>query len=242
MKIDKTSKTVFTDLYTKDTDTHNYLHYTSAHPAQCKTGGPFGEFLRIRRNCHKLTDFESHANARMTDCIRRGYPKTDIERAKDKARQTTRETALLDKKHTKSKNLRIPLILTFNPAYPNMNKIIEKHWHLIGKCINKVVFLEKPLITYRRNTNLSDKLVRCGHFDRTVPSARKTDKKCKKPWMCQFCLKPPYSRVYKSTVTGREYKGPATYTCKTKNVIYLITCKKCKNNILEKHTENLISE
>ncbi len=41
-------------------------------------------------------------------------------------------------------------------------------------------------------------------------------------------LKPPYSRVYKSTITGREYKGPATYTCKTENVIYLITCTKCK--------------
>ncbi len=88
---------------------------------------------------------------RMTDYIRQGYPKSDIERAKDKARQTTGETALLDKKHTKSKNLRIPLILTFNPANPNMNKIIEKHWHLIGKSINKDVILEKPLITYRRN-------------------------------------------------------------------------------------------
>ncbi len=151
VKIDETSKTVFTDLYTKDTDTHNYLHYTSAHPAHCKTGGPFGEFFRIRRNCHKLTDFDRHANARMTDYIRWGYPKTDIEGAKDKARQTKRETALLDKKNTKSKNQRIPLILAFNPANQNMNKIIEKHWHLIGKCINKDVFLEKPLITYRRN-------------------------------------------------------------------------------------------
>ncbi len=89
VKIDKTSKTVFTDLYTKDTDNHNYLHYTSSHLAHCKTGGPFGEFLRIRRNCPKLTDFERHANARKTDYIRQRYPKMDIERAKDKAKQTT---------------------------------------------------------------------------------------------------------------------------------------------------------
>ncbi len=33
VKIDKTFKTLFTGLYTKDTDTHNYLHYTSAHPS-----------------------------------------------------------------------------------------------------------------------------------------------------------------------------------------------------------------
>ncbi len=29
--IDQTLKIVYTDLYTKDTDTHNYLYYSSAH-------------------------------------------------------------------------------------------------------------------------------------------------------------------------------------------------------------------
>ncbi len=89
VKIDKTSKTVYTDLYTKDTNTKMYLHYTTAHPAHCKKSRPFGEFLRIRRNCHKLTDFEIHANARMYDYIKSGYPKEDINRAK--ARQTMHE-------------------------------------------------------------------------------------------------------------------------------------------------------
>ena len=28
--------TIYTDLYTKDTDTHNYLHFTSSHPIHCK--------------------------------------------------------------------------------------------------------------------------------------------------------------------------------------------------------------
>ncbi len=50
---------------------------------------------------------------------------------------------------------------------------------------------------------------------------------CKTPWNCKFCPKPSQPRTYKSTTTGREYLGPANYTCKTENVIYLITCKKC---------------
>ncbi len=111
-----------------------------------------------------------------------------------------------------------------------MNKIIDKHWHFIGKCINKDAFPEKPLITYKRNKNLSGKLVkvRCGQIDRTEQTARILDNRCNNPWLCQFCQKPSHSHIYKSTVTGREYKGPATYTCKSENVIYLITCKKCK--------------
>ena len=72
VRVDKESKTVYTELYTKDTDTHNYLQYTSAHPAHCKKGGPYGEFLRIRRNCHKPEDFEKHAKSRCEDYKRRG--------------------------------------------------------------------------------------------------------------------------------------------------------------------------
>ncbi len=75
VKIDLESKSVYTDLYTKDTDTHNYLHYTSSHPAHCKKGGPFGEFLRIRRNWHTLSDFDIHAKARLSDYLKWGYPK-----------------------------------------------------------------------------------------------------------------------------------------------------------------------
>ncbi len=99
VKIDIIHKTVYTDLYTKDTDTHNYLHYTSAHPAHFKKGGPFGEFLRIRRNCHKLTDFEEHAYARMSDYLRRGYQKEDLEKALDKARK------LIEILHSVQKNI-----------------------------------------------------------------------------------------------------------------------------------------
>ena len=36
-----------TDLYTKPTDSNNYLLYLAAHPTHCKRGIPFGQFLRL---------------------------------------------------------------------------------------------------------------------------------------------------------------------------------------------------
>ncbi len=130
---------------------------------------------------------------------------------------------------TENTQKRIPLILTFNAANPNLNKIINKHWHLAENCTNKDAFPEKPIIAYRRSKNLSDKLVwaRCGPHPENRQQSIIHDRLCKKPWLCKFCPKPSQSRTYKNTTTGREYKGPAKYTCKTENIIYLITCKTC---------------
>ena len=56
VKIDS-SRHLCTTLYEKPTDTHLYLHYTSAHHRPCHTKGPYGQFLRIRRICTKNDDF-----------------------------------------------------------------------------------------------------------------------------------------------------------------------------------------
>ena len=48
-----------TDLHTKPTDTHNYLHYLSAHPRHCKDNIPFSQFLRVRRLCSQDEDFRA---------------------------------------------------------------------------------------------------------------------------------------------------------------------------------------
>jgi hypothetical protein len=47
---------LYTTLYSKPTDAHMYLHYTSSHPKHCKTGLPYSQFLRIRRICTKMGD------------------------------------------------------------------------------------------------------------------------------------------------------------------------------------------
>ena len=57
VKIDEETKKPYTTLYTKPTDTHSYLHYTSAHQRSCTQKGPYGQFLRLRRICQKNDDF-----------------------------------------------------------------------------------------------------------------------------------------------------------------------------------------
>ena len=48
---------IWTDLYCKPTDSHDYLHYKSAHPHDCKKSLPYSQFLQVRRICTKTVDF-----------------------------------------------------------------------------------------------------------------------------------------------------------------------------------------
>ncbi len=232
VKVDKQTNTIYTELYTKDTDTHNYLSFDSCHPKHCKTGGPYGEFLRIRRNCTKLEDYDKHSLLRMQDYQRRGYPENILTEARNKARNLDRKTLFQKKDKTNKNSGRIPCILTWNPANPDMKSILDKHWHLLELCDNKEAFAQKPLISYRRPKNLADYLIRA-----KVPTDKPPDSKpatnpnmkpCKTPWNCPYCPKKRDGRQYfTSSQTGRRYKSPV-YTCNTKNVIYLITCTQCK--------------
>ena len=44
--LDPNTKRLHTTLYTKPTDTRDFLHFTSAHPPHSKTGGPYGQFCK----------------------------------------------------------------------------------------------------------------------------------------------------------------------------------------------------
>ncbi|PIK60735.1 hypothetical protein BSL78_02299 [Apostichopus japonicus] len=52
-----------TDLYTKPTDTHQYLHFSSCHHRHCKSGIAYSQALRLRRICSNNTSFMRHTDA-----------------------------------------------------------------------------------------------------------------------------------------------------------------------------------
>ena len=57
VRIDSETKKLYTSLYTKPTDTHIYLHYTSAHQRSCIQMVPSGQLLRLRSIYNKNDNF-----------------------------------------------------------------------------------------------------------------------------------------------------------------------------------------
>ena len=64
-----------TTLFTKPTDTHNYLHYKSAHPRHLKNSLPYSQALRLRRICTKDDELSSNCKQMEENFLRRGYHK-----------------------------------------------------------------------------------------------------------------------------------------------------------------------
>ena len=79
-------------VFYKETDTHNYLHYTSLHPNHCKRAVTYSQFLRLRRICSNDDDFATKA-AEMKDnfpCTWFSGEPTQQQSSQDRYRYTCR--------------------------------------------------------------------------------------------------------------------------------------------------------
>ena len=150
------------DLYSKPTDSHNFLLYSSAHPRSCRDSIPYSQFLRIRRICSKITDYDKHACEYASYFLDRSYPIDLIEEAVIKARRLDREE-LLNPHQRDNKNPADNIILTttYQPQDNTLKEIVRNNWDLLGKSPNTQKLHRKHLmIGYRRPKNLRDMLVR----------------------------------------------------------------------------------
>ena len=105
--------------------------------------------MTLQQRCKELMDY----------LVNRGYEpsflKTQIRRASD----ISRDAALKPK--PKQQTDTVPFVITYNPALPNISRIIHKHSNVLyssGRCKN--VCTNLPLVAYRRCKNISDILVR----------------------------------------------------------------------------------
>ena len=224
-----------TRIYRKPTDRQNFLHYKSEHPPALKKSIPYSQALRIRKICNKDIDFED-------DCIKlagtfqsRGYNKTFIEEQIRKAAETPRSDLLKEK--IKEPATRIPFITTYNRTLPSLNGIISKHWNIlqIDRDI-KDIFVNKPIIAYRRNINLKD-LIGSNIIQnntkvnrKSIVSKRNIIGKChpcfsKEGNLC--CKQIKTTTSFKSDKTNRCFDIFHIVDCKSTMVIYLMECELC---------------
>lgn len=143
-----------TDLYKKPTDTHQYLNWTSCHPRHTKTSIPYSLALRLRRICSDNEFFEKRARELHNILLKRGYKNKLIKECIMKARRTSRQEELTSKPISSTD--RVPLVITYNPALPNIHKILKEHHQILLTSSNtQAIFKETPLVAYRKGRNLT---------------------------------------------------------------------------------------
>ncbi|XP_066275237.1 uncharacterized protein [Branchiostoma lanceolatum] len=219
-----------TDLYTKPTDKHQYLLRNSSHPTHCKRGIPFGQFLRVRRICSDEPKYRERAQQLKEHFQNRGYEDALLDQAAQRAQDRPREELLGAKKKKVASQDRPVLVTTYNPHLPPINNILRKYWNILQLSPRtRELFQDPPLIAYRRNKNLRDTLVRAqiprenkNFITKNIPpGSYPCGRKC---LTCTYVRK---SKDFQSHRTSRRYTIRAHITCRTRNIIYMIQCKKC---------------
>ena len=218
-----------TDLYTKPTDSNNYLLYSSAHPAHCKRGIPFGQFLRLRRICSDDSNFIQHCVEKGEHFLRRGYPIELLIDSFAKAKMIPRSSLLHKTTHTPDKESPNILVTTFNTGYCGLKSIVTKNWDILGRsCSTREIHQKKLITAFRKPKSLRDVLVKARLPTRKSPPTHSLPSNPCKTKNCRYCPKLNTSGRISCTATKRSYMAKFNVTCKSSNLIYCITCTKCK--------------
>jgi len=246
VKIDEHRK-LYTDLFCKPTDSHNYLLYESAHPGHLKSSLPYSQLLRIRRICTHLSDFDKNAVMIGKHFLRRNYPEDIVTQAIVKTRRMNREELLHPVSTPKSQKSEYELFLIseYNPDCSPLKSIVQQNWPALGRTANtESLYNKRVIFGNRRPKNLKDTLVhaKIPHPtpEASVISERKKKRKCIARG-CRYCPKLDLSGQIKSKSTGRNYSTKTQITCNSNNLIYCISCKVCQKQYVGQ-TKNSIKE
>jgi len=221
------------NLYTKPTDSHNYLLFTSCHPKHTKEAIPYSQMIRVRRICTFTLDFIENGTMLKKHFLRRGYPRDLVEEAFEKALDTDRETLLKPKSKTKQDGKESPvdkekifLTTTYSPGLKTPMDIIQSNWPLLGTSnLTTEVYEARLIHGHRRCANVKSEIVRA-KIPPLTNKGHKGGPKCKTK-NCNYCPKLNKSGHITSSFNGRRYVSKHNVSCKSNNLIYCITCKKC---------------
>ena len=222
---------LYTNLYVKPTDRNNYLPFDSAHPYHCKKGLPYGQFLRMRRICSRVEDYHCHCVNKAALLRQKGYPQSLMDDAYTKARDKNRDELLHPTDGTLDRAVKKTyMTTTYNPAYDGLRSQVKKTWDLLD-CLSSTRHIHGAglQVGYRRPKNLRDLLVRSKLttiLEESEPT-RPVNITCTNR-KCQYCPLLNTEGQIVATVTGRKYRTKHNVTCNSNNLIYCITCRRCK--------------
>ena len=220
------------DVFSKPTDTHQYLDYRSCHPKHVKQAIPYGQALRLRRICSSESKFDQRIEEFKGYLHERGFQKTQILSQCEKVRNKDRRLLLFQDKERFVDNNAVPLVLNFHPALSGISQKVKSLWPVLHASddMNEVFKDIKPLISFRRPRNLADNLVRSKIKEASNTREDKGMKKCGKS-RCQICSYVEEAEEFE--YGNKKYWINYPFDCDSEGVIYVIRCGEYYNYIWE---------
>ena len=231
-------------IHSKETDSHDYLLYSSDHPKHVKDSIPYSQFLRIRRICTEWLDFMYQAIIILGHFVRRGYPSDlllgSLGKACERNRQELLHPTVIGSSTTpqnKTKTKEVFCVFTHNRTNLPIQELVAKHWPMLGRSAATRPLLDYK-ITYsrRRPPNLKDWLCRA---KLPVLDRQSSRPSCKSPGRCTYCPDINTTGTFTHPVNKKTHVVMKNVCCQSTNLIYLLQCTVC-NSLYVGQTKNAI--
>ena len=233
----KQGSRVVTDIYSKPTDTKQYLHFKSCHARHTKNNIPFS---LARRICTivKDTKLRDRRLQEMTTNLRkRGYPAKLIQYGINKAKAIDIKTLRTPKAKDNNDHNIVTFINTNNPNNIDFySQVVHRNKHFLHKDpkLRDMLQQNKIINAKRQPPNLKRMLTRAKF---TKGNQNFKISKCRKS-KCLLCDHIIEGDSFRFKGMQKEFFPNANMNCETENLIYILACTGCEE-IYIGETKNL---
>ena len=250
-----------TDRHIKPTNPQLFLHYTSNHPKSVFKAIVYGQGLTVRMICSKDEFVEKHLRCLKQKFLERGYPVEMIDTELARGVALPREDLLRLKPQypvqaspvppvVKKKKFFPTFIVTFNPHNPPLRKWV-KEFHFILLAHPKLAKIyppeSPPSVTYRQPRNLKQILIRSSLRELPYSNTEDLDdlpqpgcykhNHNRRGRKCELCPRLLEGEKFTSNFTGITYKIRRHFTCKSRYIVYLVSCQACNKQYCGSSTQ-----
>ncbi len=241
--------------FQKPRNLYQYLHFTSNHPKSTFQSIIIGECIRYARSNTSEYNYQHFVTLLKTRLQKRDYPVKFVEKYVMKVNYNDRNKFLqTDLKKIFAPNKPI-LKCVPPPRFKQLKQIILQRYKPIRHLVNPPIFvtlkhktLQDILVKSKfhpTDTDIIDIHLACSS-EQSAPRLPQKIKPISTPQpsicyhpRCATCQHFNSQNFFKSTTTRKCYKIRHAFSCSSSNVIYLITCNKCKKQYVGKTNKPL---
>ena len=231
---DTLEEILHTRVYFKPTDTHQLLHRLSFHPKHTTRGVLKSQLIRFKRISSSHTDYSIACSTLFKSLYKRNYSKSLL-------RKTKRETWLnnIDQKTPEIQHL-LPIVVPFNTVGTKLSHIWK---NTISQ--NNTFNRFRLITSYSKGKNLQNYLVHSSlitsrpiHRKENSTNKQNGNTRCPNP-KCKACNFIIENRVITSSTNNKKFQVIGNITCKSNNLVYLVTCNRCQKQYVGETSRTL---
>ena len=217
-----------TDIFSKTTDTKQYLNFHSNHPRHVKRALPYN---LARRIC-TIVSLDSTKRKRLQELkaqlVKCNYPEALIDDGIKKALSYDRACLLnaVSKRDTSDVKQSVVHVTTYDPNFTNSNNLMAETFDILQKNEStRKSFENKRLIFSKRQPPNLKRILTSAKFNNTNNAVGVF--KCQKS-RCQICQMLITGNCFNSSNPSFNFRIGSYMTCDTLNCIYVLKCCGCE--------------